>query len=161
MKKLQLEESMLVLQSKYDELKDKIKKMLEDFNQYISEIDAEYFGGTKSLITGVPEKEDHVPVETESEEAHVTSGEEQILDQDNYKINQERDSGFYFIRDQRKEESKEKEKEKEKEKDEIPDVEQKPQEPESENDTVQKRQRKKIDIANPDIIENFFKASND
>jgi len=156
-KKMKLEESMLVLRGKYDELKDKIRRLLENFNQYISEIDAEYFEGVE-----YPEKKDSEDLKEDeqapdqsltAETPSETPGE--AFELKDYKISQERDSGFYFVRD------REKEKKEEQKKSETEETTHHIQETEKADESSQKRQRKKIDIANPDIIENFFKASDD
>ncbi|MBM3706910.1 MAG: DivIVA domain-containing protein [Actinobacteria bacterium] len=157
-KKMKLEESMLVLRGKYDELKDKIKKLLENFNQYISEIDADYFEVTEysedEALKDLKEEE-KIPVETAPEETVAESDEKEAFELKDYKISKESDSGFYFIKEQVKE------KKEEQEKSETPETPQELQETEKADEILQKRQRKKIDIANPDIIENFFKASDD
>lgn len=154
-KKMQMEESMLILRGKYDELREKIKKLLENFNQYISEIDAEYFTGIEYSERKAMQEEEQKTFETEPAETAAEPVEKEVFGLDGYKISQERDSGFYFIKEQEKEKADEQEKSK------TTDTEQKQVESEKIDDTLQKRQRKKIDIANPDIIENFFKATDD
>ncbi len=81
---------------------------------------------------------------------------------DNYNLNTERDSGSYFERMQRQ--NLEPEREPLEEQDtgvQSSDVQIEEEQNAEENDSSLKRERKKIDIANPDIIENFFRASED
>ena len=49
-KKLQLEESMIILQSKYDEFKSKIRRMLDDVGQFIEKAEIENLQIETSMV---------------------------------------------------------------------------------------------------------------
>jgi hypothetical protein len=81
---------------------------------------------------------------------------------DNYNLNSQRDSGSYFERIQNQNLEPERESSVEPEYGvKSPDVQVEEVQKSDENGSSLKRERKKIDIANPDIIENFFRASED
>ncbi len=199
-KKLQLEESLIVLQGKYDDFKNKIKKTIIDMTQFIdeanSDFDANDYAETgfsdvkfsagedreqsvddgpvkKTAEEEIPAvtdeesadhgKEEDAPAETDNEIKETSSEPGQKMSVfDNYNISNERESGYYFERMQNQG------KEPEKESLNDSNIDYKPsdtQEEETQKTGVDesnlKRERKKIDIANPDIIENFFRASDD
>jgi cell division initiation protein len=210
MRKLQFEESIILLQSKYDELKNKIKKLTEDMSAFIEDTNTvdisteadsfELQSGDETDITSESEPntrhkaifEKQITYKTiihekPAQEAEKNPGEEskEFSSFDRYKINSERDSGYYFERIQKQQEQeKTKETDQQKQED-LDKTDQQKQEDldktdqqkhqkvadnaeeqvEKETDfdetDTPKRERKKIDIANPDIIENFFKAADD
>jgi cell division initiation protein len=157
-KKLQLEESMIILQSKYEEFKGKIRRMLDDVGQFIEKAETEdrqiealtveenYSQHNDALPTEPPAP---APVEPSS-----TDAAENKTNKVSYF------DGFSFEQKNKKEASLEKNDIKnemtpiKKAEDENPDA-------ENQQDPGLKRQRKKIDIANPDIIENFFRTDED
>jgi len=170
-KKLQLEESMIILQSKYEELKSKIKRMLDDVGQFLERTENE----DRQIETPVVEEDSSQQNNAFKAEPPVsdflkTSSTETIENKTN-KISYF--NGFSFEQKNKNEASLEKsdikseippiketenkysaDEEKESAKNENPDT-------EIQQDPGLKRQRKKIDIANPDIIENFFRTDED
>jgi cell division initiation protein len=199
MKKLAMEESLIVLQGKYDDFKNRIKKTILDMTQFIDEAttnldaidyneteyaDVKYEAGEdkgQDMIEEQAQKTTAEEVRPEAYEKHEDFAPGNRLEKksnsierspsdssqnmsvfDNYNLSAERDSGSYFDRIQKQNldlgsDSLE-----------GPDFGGKSPEAQSEevqktseNDTSLKRERKKIDIANPDIIENFFRASED
>ncbi len=159
-KKLQLEESMIILQGKYDEFKGKIRRILDDVGQFIEKAETEDFqiealtveenySKDKDALTTEPPAPTPAPFETSSDDtAETKTNNVSYFD------------GFSSDQKNKKEASSEKNdiknemtptKEAE---DKNPDV-------ENQQDPGLKRPRKKIDIANPDIIENFFRTDED
>jgi cell division initiation protein len=199
MKKLAMEESMIVLQGKYDDFKNRIKKTILDMTQFVDEatmdLDANDYAETDftDIKYGAGEDKDQDmndepmqkttldDVQAETVEYTGTYVKENLQTEksdrienppadarknmsvfDNYNLNTERDSGSYFERVQKQ--NMESEKESLEEPDpgnKSPDVQIEEVQKTVENDSNLKRERKKIDIANPDIIENFFRASDD
>jgi cell division initiation protein len=199
MKKLAMEESLIVLQGKYDDFKNRIKKTILDMTQFIDEAttdldtndysEADYsdvkYEADKDKTQGINEEPvqktsaDEVQPEAykKNEDFEPDNQLEQKLNRverpptdpsqhmsvfDNYNLNAERESGSYFERIQKQN------LEPGRESLEVPDFGDKSSDVQieevqktGENDSNLKRERKKIDIANPDIIENFFKASED
>lgn len=174
-KKLQLEESMIVLQSKYEELKGKIKRMLEDVNQFIEKVEKEdnrietpaveeNFSRQNNVFTAEPAVSDFSkpsPVDTtESKINKISYFNGFSFEQKNKKetsseksdINSDIKSETNPLKEEEDRNSTDEEKETAKK--ENPDT-------ENQQDPGLKRQRKKIDIANPDIIENFFRTDED
>jgi len=199
MKKLAMEESLIVLQGKYDDFKNRIKKTILDMTQFIDEAttdldasdyteteyaDVKYEAGEdkgQDMNEEPSQKTTAEEVQPEAYEKHEDFASDNRLEQksnsselpssdpsenmsvfDNYNLNAERDSGSYFDRIQKQNLDPGREP--------LggPDFGGKPADVQieevqktGENDTSLKRERKKIDIANPDIIENFFRASED
>jgi cell division initiation protein len=170
-KKLQLEESMIILQSKYDEFKGRIRRMLEDIGQFIEKAE------TEDRQAEVPPAEENYSQQNDdftAESPATIPSKISSADSAENKINKvSYFNGFSFEQKNKKEAPSEKNDiknemtpineiedkystsgEKETTKDENPDV-------ENQQDPGLKRQRKKIDIANPDIIENFFRTDED
>ena len=170
-KKLQLEESMIILQSKYEEFKGKFKRMLEDVGRFIEEVETE-----DSQIEALTVEENSsrhndvlpadfpVPAPFEPSSADAIEAKTNKASYFN---------AYSFEQENKKEASSEKNdiknemtpikeaedkyskgEEKEPAGNENPDA-------ENRQDPGLKRQRKKIDIANPDIIENFFRTDED
>jgi cell division initiation protein len=199
MKKLAMEESLIVLQGKYDDFKNRIKKTILDMTQFIDEatmdLDANEYAATDftdiKYDTGEAKDQDmndepmqkttvdDVQAETDEDtgsyvkenlqaeksgriESPTADSTKNMSVFDNYNLNTERDSGSYFERMQKQ--GVEPEKESLEEPDfgnKSPDTQVEEVQKTVENDSNLKRERKKIDIANPDIIENFFRASDD
>lgn len=157
-KKLQLEESMIILQSKYEEFKGKIRRMLDDVGQLIEKAETEDRQIEAPMVEeNYSQHNDAFPAEPP---APAPSEPSSIDTAENKTNNVSYFDGFSFDHKNKKEASSEKNdiknemtptKEAE---DENPDV-------ENQQDSGLKRQRKKIDIANPDIIENFFRTDED
>jgi len=141
-KKLQLEESMIILQSKYDEFKGKIRRMLDDVSQFIEKAETEdrqievptvkesYSQSSDTLPAEPPTPAPSQPSSTDAVENKINKVS--YFDEDKYSAGEEKEIAG----------------------DENPDA-------ENQQDPGLKRQRKKIDIANPDIIENFFRTDED
>lgn len=224
MKKLEMEESLIVLQGKYDDFKNRIKKNILDMTQFVDEaamsLDENEYTETNFEDVKFEAAEDNnqdnidVPVQKidadesleDTEDKSENSFQESRLAEklneiertktdsrqnmsvfDNYNLNTQRDSGSYFERIQRQNLETEREPLKESEFSskfsdiQIEDVrkgerqteeglteerlkEERPLEETQRtdsDDSILKRERKKIDIANPDIIENFFRTSED
>jgi cell division initiation protein len=207
--KFQVEESILILQSKYEEIKTRMKKLTEEVNQFIEAVDVsadlqkgDSFELAKDDNNLLSENEEELadedagsgkepeniirePGESAKEELEQDRDkkqDEQFSDFssfDKYNINTEKEGSYYFekigkqeIKDknpeqviQKQEEEKIVENSIEAEPDTFKDAaESEPQTEKDEysfNEDNPKRERKKIDIANPDIIENFFRASDD
>ena len=141
-KKLQLEESMIILQSKYEEFKVKIRRMLDDVGQFIEKAETE-----DRQIEALTVEENYsqhndafpaeppapAPFETSSADtAETKTNKVSYLNEDKYSAGEEKETAG----------------------DENPDA-------ENQQDPGLKRPRKKIDIANPDIVENFFRTDED
>jgi cell division initiation protein len=199
MKKLEMEESLIVLQGKYDDFKNRIKKTILDMTQFIDEAATDLdsndyaetdFAGVKyddgedkdQDMSDEPEQktsEDETPAETDEKQETLLKDNRQAeklsrIDSnpadsrqnmsvfDNYNLNSQRDSGSYFERIQNQNLEPERESSVEPEYGvKSPDVQIEEVQKSDENGSSLKRERKKIDIANPDIIENFFRASED
>jgi cell division initiation protein len=199
MKKLEMEESLIVLQGKYDDFKNRIKKTILDMTQFIDEAATDLdsndyaetdFAGVKyddgedkdQDMSDEPEQktsEDETPAETDEKQETLLKDNRQAeklsrIDSnpadsrqnmsvfDNYNLNSQRDSGSYFERIQNQNLEPERESSVEPEYGvKSPDVQVEEVQKSDENGSSLKRERKKIDIANPDIIENFFRASED
>jgi cell division initiation protein len=166
-KKLQLEESMIVLQSKYEEFKGKIRRMLDDVGQSIEKAETEDRQiEAPAIEENYSQQNDAFPVEPPAPAPSRLSSTDTAENKTNF-------DGFSFEQKNKKEASSEKNdiknemtpikeaedkysagEEKETAGDENPDA-------ENQQDPGLKRQRKKIDIANPDIIENFFRTDED
>jgi len=141
-KKLQLEESMIILQSKYEELKGKIRRILDDVGQLIEkaetedrQIEAPAVEENYSQYNDALPAEPLAPAPFEPSPADTTENKANnvsYFDEGKYSAGEEKETAG----------------------DENPDA-------ENQQDTGLKRQRKKIDIANPDIIENFFRTDED
>lgn len=167
-KKLQLEESMIILQSKYDEFKGKIRRMLDDVGQFIEKAEAEDRQiEVPTVEENYSQSSDTLPAEPPTPAPSQPSSTDAAGNMAN-KVSYF--SGFSFEQKNKKETPPEKNdiknemipikeaedkystgEEKEIAGDENPDA-------ENQQDSGLKRQRKKIDIANPDIIENFFRT---
>ncbi len=167
-KKLQLEESMIILQSKYDEFKGKIRRMLDDVSQFIEKAETEDRQIEASTVEENYSQQNNTfpaepPMPAPSNLSSIDTAENRINKVSYF-------NGFSFEQKNKKETPPEKNDmknemspikeaedkysaggEKETTKDENPDI-------ENQQDPNLKRQRKKIDIANPDIIENFFRT---
>ncbi|MCL5070314.1 MAG: DivIVA domain-containing protein [Actinobacteria bacterium] len=170
-KKLQLEESMIILQSKYEEFKARIKRMLDDMGQFIEKAEIEDSQTEAPAIEeSYSQSSDALPAETPAPATSEPSSADTVENKTKkvsyfsgfsfeQKNNKEAASGKNDIKDEmtpiREAEDKYSDAE-EKETSEVenPDA-------ESQQDPGLKRQRKKIDIANPDIIENFFRTDED
>jgi cell division initiation protein len=199
MKKLAMEESLIVLQGKYDDFKNRIKKNILDMSQFIDEattgLDENEYTETdfadvkyeaveykdqgmndelmqKTTVDEVPAETDEEPQTSFQEnrtaekvnrvENTSTDSGQNMSVFDNYNLNTERESGSYFERIQSQNLEPERESLKEPDLgDKSSDVQKEEVQKANENDSSLKRERKKIDIANPDIIENFFRASED
>jgi cell division initiation protein len=207
--KFQVEESILILQSKYEEIKTRMKKLTEEVNQFIEAVDVsadlqkgDSFELAKDDNNLLSENEEELadedagsgkepeniiqePGESAKEELEQDRDKKQgeqfsdFSSFDKYNINTEKEGSYYFekigkqeIKDknneqviQKHEEEKIVENSIEAEPDTSKDAaESEPQTEKDEdsfNEDNPKRERKKIDIANPDIIENFFRASDD
>ncbi len=161
-KKLQLEEGMIVLQGKYEEFKGRIRKMLDDIGQFIEKAENE-------------DRQIEAPAveENYSQQTDALKAEPLVADAGNKTNKVSYFGDFSFEKTEKKDEplenndiknemppikeSEEKysaSKEKETAGNENPET-------ENQQDPGLKRQRKKIDIANPDIIENFFRTDED
>lgn len=170
-KKLQLEESMIILQSKYDEFKGKIRRMLDDVGQFIEKAETEDRQiEAPAIEENYSQSSDALPAEPPTTAPSKPSSTDTAENKTN-KVSYF--DGFSFEQKNKKEAPPEKNdikneltpikevidkyyagEEKETAGDENQDA-------ENQQDTGLKRQRKKIDIANPDIIENFFRTDED
>ena len=159
-KKLQLEESMIILQGKYDEFKGKIRRILDDVGQFIEKAETEDFqiealtveenySKDKDALTTEPPAPTPAPFEASSDDtAETKTNNVSYFD------------GFSSDQKNKKEASSEKNDIKN-EMTPIKEAEDKNPDVENQQDPGLKRPRKKIDIANPDIIENFFRTDED
>lgn len=208
--KFHIEESIIILQSKYEEIKTKMKKMIEEINQYIDAMEIAPAPATEDSFElqqddgFISETEGELPDQKTQDKAD-TAGAAEYKDSemkpeekssgepfsdfssfDKYNINAEREDinaereGSYYYERIKKQEDGEKAAEQKQQKqhglpqEEINEAVTQEQQDNSESAENQpasddysfdaeapKRERKKIDIANPDIIENFFRASDD
>ena len=199
MKKLAMDESLIVLQGKYDDFKNRIKKTILDMTQFIDEattdLDANDYAEADFADVKYEADEDKahnmadepaqgtIADEVQSEadekpgdfvpdnqltqklnriERPTTDSRQSMSVFDNYNLNTERDSGSYFERIQKQNLQPERESSEEPDySGKSSDVQIEEVKKTDESDSSLKRERKKIDIANPDIIENFFRASED
>ena len=166
-KKQELEKKVKHIQDKYGEFKNETKKMLEDFMKFISKMDSSY---KLDQLEKVLDKESS---EEEKKLVHSASSDydnedffniEESLKVDENKIKDKAimtDAEKEKDKDKNKDKDKEKDTEKEKEKDEDKDEDDKESLDKSKRDYELKRDRRKIDIANPDIIDEFFRTDED
>lgn len=197
-KKLELKESIILLQTKYDEFKNRLRKTAADINQIVEETGTIYIpeenfsdeseaagketgkatDGDSRLAEGDVEEagfSGEILTEFTAEKTEPETQEESGIKQEkkagkkseekparylsnfeNFKIQPERGSGFYFDKPQDNNSAADKQTREAQSEDNSPGI-----QTSGKNDDSPKRERKKIDIANPDIIENFFKASED
>jgi cell division initiation protein len=162
-KKLQLEESMIILQSKYEEFKGKIRRMLDDVGQSIEKAETEDRQiEAPAIEENYSQQNDAFPVEPLAPAPSKLSSTDTAENKTN-KVSYF--DGFSFEQKNKKEASSEKNDIKN-EMTPIKEAEDKysageEKDAENQQDPGLKRQRKKIDIANPDIIENFFRTDED
>jgi cell division initiation protein len=207
MKKLSMDESLIVLQGKYDDFKNRIKKTILDMTHFIDEAITDLDTGdfTETDFAGIkyddgedkdqdindipvqkttadevqPESDDNpgeflqdngITQKSDSIESKPSDSRQNKSVFDNYALNTERESGSYFERIQKQNLEPERVSLDEPKKGPLVEPDLAGKSPEvliedarktNANDTSLTRERKKIDIANPDIIENFFKASED
>lgn len=141
-KKLQFEESIIILQSKYEEFKGKIRRMLDDVGQFIEKAETEDRQIEAPMVEeNYSQHNDVFPAEPPAPDPFEPSSTDTTENKTN--------NVSYFAEDKYPAVE-----EKETAGDENPDE-------ENQQDSGLKRQRKKIDIANPDIIENFFRTDED
>ncbi len=208
-RKVEMEKSILILQNKYSEFKEKIRQMSEQLNELTEEAEVGFVVHEEPLeqeqeeISEDSEEEAMHPEEDEAEE-EVTQPEnieeeKEVDDFEGNVIRNKRQDGFYF--DKKKEPDTSMTSENIQEQAEVdstdltevadtssiqgetaaPEFTEKAQETEKEYNIEEKssieqteeisgeegekietlKERKKIDIANPDIIESFFKPSDD
>jgi len=153
----ELEEKIEVIKSRYEEFKNKIKSLAGDLNEISNKIDGEGLG--KIEITEPAITEDVIRSD-EKEDKLTSKGEDKITRKEEKLVIQDISKGGI-------EKSKDRENKLEKSKQE----ENKSIEKGIKNDNKDsgsknkdnelKRGRKKIDIANPDIIDNFFRTDED
>ena len=196
-RKLKLEESIIVLQSRYDEFKGKIRKTAEDINRLVEEADYIYTveddtaeetetgddsdagqvfedslsgeglpGEVKTAPEESPEaftekaeleeKKQEEIQEEKPEEKPGNKSREYFSNFENFRVSQGSQSGYYFDKQPEEKNGTEKQSRKSHSEEKSSDARHG-----EKSDDSPKRERKKIDIANPDIIENFFKASDD
>jgi cell division initiation protein len=129
LKKLQIEQSIILLQSKYDEFKLKVNKTIDELSGILRADDFKYdvvremeIDEAQEIDTGKVNEEINQEV-PETEEIPEVQTDDSITEEPGKE--NENQSGYYF------------------------------------DDNPVKKERKKIDIANPDIIEDFFKTSDD
>jgi cell division initiation protein len=170
-KKLQLEESMIILQSKYEEFKGKVRRMLDDVGQFIEKAETEDRQiEAPTVEENYSQQNDAFPAEPPVPDSSTPSSTDTAENKTN---NVSYFDGFSFEQKNKKEESSEKN-DTENEMTPLKEAEDKysageeketagdeNSEAENQQDPGLKRQRKKIDIANPDIIENFFRTDED
>ncbi|MBE3095254.1 MAG: DivIVA domain-containing protein [Actinobacteria bacterium] len=157
-KKLQLEESMIILQSKYEEFKGKIRRMLDDVGQFIEKAETEDRQiEAPTVEENYSRHNDALPAEPPTPAPSKPSSTDTAENKTN-KVSYF--DGFSFEQKNKKEASSEKNDIKN-EMTPIKEAEDENPDAENQQDPGLKRQRKKIDIANPDIIENFFRTDED
>jgi len=156
-KRKELEEKIEAIEGRYEEFKNRIKSLVGDLKEINNKMDGEGLGKieiTEPAITEDIKKSDEKEDKpTSKEEDKLTRKEEELVIQDIAK------GGI--------EKSKEKENKLERSKQEEnknigEGIKNDKKDSGSENkDNELKRERKKIDIANPDVIDNFFRTDED
>jgi len=177
-KKAQLERDIKELNLEYEDFKGKISKMVDDFKETasrlgeekflkISEIGKKGFDIDKTKI-GEGVREGKESIYFPEEELEVVGGYEKKEGEEKTGIEEmEEEKEEKFIGEEEREEEREEEMEEEKEEKFIGEEEKKrgihgSEEIEEGDDKYKpKRVKKKIDIANPDIINDFFKTDED
>jgi len=154
-KRKELEEKIGVIKSRYEEFRNRIKSLSKDLNEISYKINGENLGKieiTESAITEdiikSDEKEDKI---TSKGEDKLTRKEEELVIQDISKGGIEKS----------KEKENKLERSKQEENKSIGVKNGKKDSGSKNKDDELKRERKKIDIANPDIIDNFFRTDED
>ena len=149
LKKQELERKVKYIQDKYEEFKNETKKMLEDFMEFISKMDSSY---RLDQLKKVLDKEG-----SEEDKKLVHGASSNYEKEDFFNIEESSKVDENKIKDEvsRTDTEKEKDKDKEKEKDNKESLDK------SKRDYELKRDRRKIDIANPDIIDEFFRTDED
>ncbi len=161
LKKQELEGKVKHIQDKYEEFKNETKKMLEDFMKFISKMDSSY---KLDQLEKVLDKESS---KEEKKLVHSTSSDYDNEDffniEESLKVDENKIKDKTIMTDTEKEKDTDKDKDKytEKEKDEDKDEDNKESLDKSKRDYELKRDRRKIDIANPDIIDEFFRTDED
>ena len=164
-KKAQLERDIQELSQQYEDFKSKIEKLVDDLKETTSKlgegkfinilgIDKKDFGINKINI-GESIREDKKSIYYPEEELKVVEGtkEEEI----------EEEAGIEEV-EEIEEEAEEEEEEEEKsiqEEEKKPEIYESEETKERDDEYKPKRVKKKIDIANPDIINDFFKTDED
>ncbi len=156
-KRKELEEKIEVIGSRYEEFKNKIKSLAGDLNEISNKMDEEGLGKieiTESAITeDTLESDGKEDKPASQEEDKLTRKEEELVIQDIFKGGTEKSKDKENkLEGSKQEESK------------IVEEGIKGNKKDSGNknrDNELKRERKKIDIANPDVINNFFRTDED
>lgn len=176
MKKLQLEQDIIYLKSKHDELKAKINKAIEDLSAFLQSqeinIEIDQKEEEKELTEKVNtegesfEKEElEQEISTDEDSSKTLAEEEKIIEADN--INEisnetenqvDKDNRYYFDKDISE---KEKINRYTQEFDSTKNEDRAEKSADSLKDDEIKKEKKKIDIANPEIIEDFFRTIDD
>ena len=159
-KKSSIEESLVLLQNKYDDFKNQIKEMMEGLNSTVDEVDSKFEVKIEDDAENEEEK-DFSPDDIKSPEEDSKDDTKKGKETTGVKESEEQAKETIKEESTEKEKAKENKSEKEavREDKEKKDLKAKEKRDDQGESTV--RERKKIDIANPDIIENFFKANND
>jgi cell division initiation protein len=163
-KKNVIEESISLLEARYDGFRKQVKEISENLNNTVNQIDTDLKkrfktdsgakvepekGSLKDHKVDTDIENDNKSVKEPLEESVKTGGEEQV----------EEKSEEHPGKTEKEEIQEKKEEAKIKEKDNVEDI--KTEDKSEDQNKSTSRERKKIDIANPDIIESFFKANND
>ena len=157
LKKQELEGKVKHIQDKYGEFKNETKKMLEDFMEFISKMDSSY---KLDQLEKVLDKES-----SEEEKKLVHSASSDYDNEDFFNIEESLKVDENKIKDKIEDKTimtdTEKEKDEDEDKDKDKDEDDKESLDKSKRDYELKRDRRKIDIANPDIIDEFFRTDED
>jgi len=156
-KRKELEEKIEVIKSRYKEFKNRIKSLAGDLNEISNKIDGEGLGKIEITETAITED---IIKSDEKEDKPTSKGEDKLTRKEEELVIQDISKGGI-------EKSKDKENKLERSKQEEnknigEGIKNDKKDSGSKNkDNELKRERKKIDIANPDIIDNFFRTDED
>ena len=168
-KKSSIEESLQLIQGRYNDFKTQIKEMMDGLNSTVEEADSKFTVGiVTDPVVGFeekippqqaesPDEKSKEELKKEKEAADEASKEKEKVASEKEKVEKEKekeDTGADNTAKEAKSESDASKADKD-----SSEVKGKEKKDEQNSETI--RERKKIDIANPDIIENFFKANDD
>ncbi len=168
-KKSSVEESLLLIQGRYNDFKTQIKEMMAGLDSTVEKADSKFAAeiDTDSMV----EVEDKAPIQQTENPDAKSKDEPKKEEEAAVKESEEKEKSAAEEGKDEKEKTKEdtgvkstakearSENNASKEDKDIVEVKGKEKKGEQDDGTV--RERKKIDIANPDIIENFFKANDE
>lgn len=159
-KKSSIEEALIVMQNRYNDFKAQIREMVVGLNSTVDKVDSEF---ELKIEPDEEIEEDEITPLQQEEVSGEDLEDEPVKEKEPTDDREAEEKKKEAVEEDsmKKDKIKEDRSEKESGKEDKDDREVKSKEKKEDQDSGTVRERKKIDIANPDIIENFFKASDD